>query len=333
MKESDFMQELISVIVPVYKVEKYLYKCIDSIINQTYKNIEIILVDDGSPDNCGKICDEYAKKDERVKVIHKENGGLSDARNAGLNISKGKYIAFVDSDDYVSEQMLEVMHDKILEDGTDMIISSYHNVNENGDLLNEPIDIKEGVFTEKEILKQISWKQCGYYVVVWDKLYRKEIFDNIRFPVAKLHEDEFVLHKILQKCNKISCISMPLYYYVKHKESIMHNEYSIKRLDAIEAHIERIKYLLNLDISEAIEYSVETVLSVFLNGYMKLNLNYVDNKQRLTDLRNEFCKLYYQIIKKKLSSGVKIRLTLFHINYSLYVHIVKRYLKIRNNKN
>ena len=128
------MEELISVVVPVYNVEKYIDKCINSIINQTYKNLEIILVDDGSPDNCGNICDEYAKKDNRIIVIHKENGGLSDARNTGIEVSKGKYITFIDSDDYISDNYVSFLYNLIIEYKADISIGKHYVLYENGEI-------------------------------------------------------------------------------------------------------------------------------------------------------------------------------------------------------
>ena len=125
------MEDLISVVVPIYNVENYIKKCVDSILSQTYKNLEIILVDDGSPDNCPQICDEYAQKDNRIKVIHKENGGLSDARNAGIDISKGKFITFIDSDDYIEKDYVEVLYNSIKENASDMAIGSHKAIYDN----------------------------------------------------------------------------------------------------------------------------------------------------------------------------------------------------------
>lgn len=175
--------ELISVIIPVYKVEKYLDECIQSVINQTYKNLEIILVDDGSPDNCGKICDEYAKKDNRIKVIHKENGGLSSARNAGLDIARGEYISFIDSDDYVSKDFIKNMSIQMA--NADLIICGMKNVYKE----DEKCDEKENVVIKNETLTFIEANQKlikpknEIYVTACNKLYRRELFDNLRFEI------------------------------------------------------------------------------------------------------------------------------------------------------
>lgn len=210
---------LISVIVPVYKVEPYLHQCVDSILNQTFKDFELILVDDGSPDNCPAICDEYAKKDSRVIVIHKENGGLSSARNAGLDYvfanSNSEYISFVDSDDYVDVLFLSEMYQAV--DYVDMAVCPFF-VADNGNI------IVPQSFDSVECDGDGYWDiPCYGRVgsVAWNKLYKKTLFKDVRYPVPKLHEDEYVLHRILNSCKKIHIINRPLYYYRKRSDSIM----------------------------------------------------------------------------------------------------------------
>ena len=170
--------ELISIIIPVYKVEKYLEKCINSIIGQTYTNLQIILVDDGSPDNSGKICDKYAKKDSRVEVIHKSNGGLSEARNSGIERAKGKYIGFVDSDDYIKEDMYEVLYNLITRFQADVSICNlYDVVGDEKNIRNINEGIKE--YNRIDILKEVLMdKNIQSYA--WNKLYKKELFDNLK---------------------------------------------------------------------------------------------------------------------------------------------------------
>lgn len=228
----------ITVIVPIYKVEKYLHKCIDSIINQTYSELEIILVDDGSPDNCPEICDDYANKDSRIKVIHKANGGLSDARNAGIDNASGEYLMFVDSDDYIEPQMVEILYKALLDNDATISICNYKYVTDNSDFAvdNDNLPIKDGVITGRELLSDIFFgEKSWYWVVAVCKLYRKELFDNIRFPVNKIHEDEFVFHKIILQCQKIACVALPMYNYLQRQGSIMHQRMSLKTLDCAEA--------------------------------------------------------------------------------------------------
>ncbi len=211
--------KLISVIVPIYKVEKYLDRCINSIINQTYHNLEILLVDDGSPDNSGKICDEYAQKDKRIKVIHKQNGGLSDARNAALKIAQGDYIGFVDSDDYIKEDMFETLFRLSEENNAEISIVSYYeliedrliSVRDSGEL-----QIMDKIEAIKELL--IDTKIQSY---AWNKLFKKELFNGITFPTGKNFEDIATTLILFEKCNKVVLLEEPKYYYIRRNDSIV----------------------------------------------------------------------------------------------------------------
>ena len=203
---------LISVIVPIYKVEAYLKKCIKSIQNQTYSNLEIILVDDGSPDGCGAICDRYAKEDTRIRVIHKENGGLSDARNKGLDIATGEYILFVDSDDYIHPQMVEILLQHLEVVDADMAVCGFKTVEENEEVIFDCFDICETAGREKKtevvgidagevfegqaVMNNLQYKNL-LTVVAWNKLYKAELFAELRYPKGRVQEDEFLVHHIL----------------------------------------------------------------------------------------------------------------------------------------
>ena len=235
-------KELISIVVPVYNVEKYLPYCINSIINQKYKNLEIILVDDGSTDDSGKICDEYLKKDDRIKVIHKKNGGLADARNIGIKYAKGEYIGFIDSDDCIHPDFYDCLYELLITNSADIsecqfmrIDTEYiHKVKEILDDENLKIHYKISVDNNIESLKKLYGARLKPYinkVVVWNKLYKKSLFDNITFPVGKLHEDEFTTYKVLYKSNKIVSTSKILHGYMQTKNSIMRKEISPKRVD------------------------------------------------------------------------------------------------------
>ncbi len=232
----------ISVIVPVYNVEKYLPECIESIQKQTLKNLEIILVDDGATDNSGEICDEYARQDNRIIVVHKKNGGLSDARNAGLEIATGELIGFVDSDDYIAENMYEVLYNNMLEHDSDIAIGDIVYVNEMGMPLteqNQGSPIKDECFTGNQAQQKLVESQNHYYVVVWSKLYRREIFQTLRFKKGKIHEDEFLVHHVFSLANRVSTVKQGVYCYRQRNASITTKEYSTKRLDALEAFYER----------------------------------------------------------------------------------------------
>lgn len=211
--------ELISVVVPVYNVEEYLEKCVNSIINQTYKNIEIILVDDGSKDNSGKMCDKLSQKDERIKVIHKKNGGLSDARNAGIKIANGDYIGFVDSDDYIEEDMFETLYKLIKENNSDISIVSFNEIY-NGKLIGVKNSKKLEKFTKIEALKEllIDNKIQSY---AWNKLFKRKLFTNIEFPTNKNFEDIATTLLLFEKANKVVLLEEPKYNYVRRDNSIV----------------------------------------------------------------------------------------------------------------
>ena len=233
------MDDLISVIVPVYKVEKYLDRCVESITNQTYKNLEIILVDDGSPDNCPKMCDEWAQKDSRIKVIHKENGGLSDARNAGLDVAAGDYISFVDSDDWIDletyELVLKKMHDTKSQIGSfDYLSTDASQVNPNVSLDFDILD------SEKAIENTIE--NIGVRTVVWNKIYSRFILDNLRFRKGKLHEDEFFTFYALDMAESIVYLHRQCYFYYQRSSSIM-GTYNISHIDMLEGVKERMEFV------------------------------------------------------------------------------------------
>jgi glycosyltransferase involved in cell wall biosynthesis len=239
------MDSLISVIVPVYKVEDYLPRCVDSIINQSYKNLEIILVDDGSPDNCPKICDEYAKNDNRIKVIHKKNGGLSDARNAGMKVATGEYISFIDSDDYVSSDFIEILCNTMISENSDIVECSIVKFYEDNHFDDYKDDCDISCYeTEEGLSKLIA--ENPFHQYVWNKLYRANLVLDIKFAVGKLNEDEFWTYQAFGKAKKVSRINKTIYFYFQRKSSIMGNKYNLRRLDALEG-----KYNRQLYIEEA----------------------------------------------------------------------------------
>lgn len=225
------MNALISIIIPIYKVEAYLNECIASVVNQSYKNLEIILVDDGSPDRCPDMCDEWAKKDERIKVIHKANGGLSDARNAGIEVASGEFISFVDSDDWIDSKMYEMMISAIEKENADIcscgIMVSYPEKQ-------EELKIDSIVGNSEKILNMI-YNDTAYPVAAWNKLYRKRLWNEFRFPEGKICEDAFTTYLLVDCAKKIVQISAPLYHYRIRENSIMTSTFSNKRMDEEEA--------------------------------------------------------------------------------------------------
>lgn len=228
----------ISVIVPVYRVEKYLAECVDSILAQTYADFELILVDDGSPDNCGAICDAYADKDSRIRVIHQENQGLSGARNSGIDVAQGEYITFIDSDDLVSTNYLEILHSEIVRNKADISCCKMRAFQgeEFPCSTSKPADKtsaqlfpgRESVLSIYRGTGQVSICACG-------KLYRKCLFGNIRFPLRKLHEDQAIVPILLYEANCVASIDAANYYYRNRSDSITHKAFKANRFDNVEA--------------------------------------------------------------------------------------------------
>lgn len=226
------MKELISVVVPVYKVEKYLDECVSSILSQTYNNIEVILVDDGSPDNCPAMCDEWAKRDSRVRVIHKPNGGLSDARNAGIDASTGKYLMFIDSDDYIKPNMAEKLYETIRAEDADIcacnLIACYED-------REEIVGAREYVSAGPEKILRMIYDQTAFPITAWNKLYKRECFDRVRFPKGKICEDAATTYLFVHNSKRVVKIPDALYCYRIRPESIMTSSFSKKRMDEEEA--------------------------------------------------------------------------------------------------
>lgn len=227
-------EPLISIIVPIYKVERYLKRCVDSLRNQTYTNLEILLIDDGSPDRCGEICDEYAKADRRIKVIHKENGGVSAARNAGLDAMKGEYVSCVDSDDFVSHYYIENLWMAIKR--TNCLLSACRFIR-CGDDDSIPLAIKNQT-CEIEILEKKELYSCLLYqegidFSSWGKLYHRELFHEVRYPVGEWYEDVPTTCKIFEKIDNIAVIQNIDYYYYKRRDSITSVRFDERKMDAI----------------------------------------------------------------------------------------------------
>lgn len=227
-------QPLITVIVPAYKVESYLPICVESIINQTYKNIEIILVDDGSPDRCGAICDEYALKDNRIRVLHKDNGGLSSARNAGMKVMEGEFVTFIDSDDYVSPFYVEHLFNALRIDDADLAVSWFAEVNEG-----EKIDTngRENLscyeqLNQKQSLQHLLY-QDGIETSAWGKLYKSDLIEGLRYPEGKLYEDIPVTSQYILKSKSVALIRNVDYYYLQRKASIQYQSFNTKKMDGI----------------------------------------------------------------------------------------------------
>jgi len=234
------MDPNLSIIVPVYNVENYLAQCVDSIINQPYNDFELILVDDGSTDKCGEICDSYAESDKRIKVIHKENGGLSSARNVGLDIAKGKYLSFIDSDDFISEDYYQQNIQFMLSNSKiDILVSQFCRFDNNNNSV---------VFNKKRLLQKkadiVSYMMSTEYIgSAWINIYKKNIFLNVRYPEGKIFEDGYILTEIVDKANCVYISDIGIYYYRMRKDSIMGSKKSQKYwCDILETHNKQLDY-------------------------------------------------------------------------------------------
>ena len=313
-------EDLVSVIVPVYNVEKYLNRCIDSIINQTYSQLEIILVDDGSTDESPAICDEYAKKDKRIKVIHKKNRGLSDARNCGLDNSAGNYICFIDSDDYVDTNMIEYMHKSLSKNNSDIVICDYIIFDENNEIKNSFTKTLFSVTDNKFDYMFNEYKLLT--VIQWNKLFKREIFDNLRFETGKIHEDEFIICKELESAKKITYDLFPLYHYYRRNNSIM-GVVNKKRFDVVSAFNTQYEFFINKGMYlESEKILVKKFFSLVLL------LNKVDR----STITNEEFKRYERICKEtgksilkskynKINIGLKLRIIAYICFPGLYYKV------------
>ena len=331
------MNSKISVIVPIYNVEKYLSKCIDSIINQTYTNLEIILVDDGSPDNCGIMCDDYSLKDNRIKVIHKKNGGLSHARNIGLEIATGDYISFIDSDDYIHKEFYEILISLIVKYNADIAQCEFLKVYEEGinnsNNYKSYIDEKIIMLSNNEALNNLYNKNCVNTVVVWNKLYKKQLFKNIRYPKGKIHEDEYTTYKVLFNASKVVLTSRQMYYYLQRSSSIMGEEFNIKRLDRLDAYFGQVLFYNDkkmFKLEEKAKIKFEGLIRASMSKVWKSNL---DNKKQIFDSLINYYRKNYNLFSDNLNISFKKKSTMLLFKYSpkfvIKLLSTLMYLKIR----
>ena len=321
-------RDLVSVIVPIYNVEQYLDRCIKTIRNQTYKNLEIILVDDGSSDSCGTMCDTYKKKDKRIQVVHKKNGGLSSARNAGLDIAKGDFIYFVDPDDWIELNTIDALLEEAHNTQADIVVCDYYLSTDTEDKKNS-YPKKQFILTGKDKFKYISdTKTIEYYGVVstvqWNKLFRKEIFSKLRYDEGKMHEDEFIIAEELALANTVSYILKPLYHYYQREKSIMH-VFSPNRLDSIEALNRRIAYFEKNDLKEY----VPSLKFLKAHSLMRLYFTYFKDGNQATSLLRQCVSENRQDIeslyKEKIKLRTKIKLFIFiHFRVLSYYLFRKR---------
>lgn len=297
--------DIITIIVPVYNVEKYLDKCLDSILKQTYEKIELILIDDGSTDDSGKICDEYAKKDSRVVALHKKNAGVSEARNIGIKNSNGKYIMFVDSDDYIERDMVEIMYYKIIEKNADIVICDTNNVDENGKIYYKNIENEEMILDNVEALRYMLDEKI-YNGVCWGKLYKRELFTAYKFNKdIKIAEDLEVLYKIFFYSNTIVYIPEKKYNWLVRKDSVTKENFNEKWIGEIKICEEIIKFIekkcndiMDYAIKRYIRINVTCAINIIRNNGKKENLEYLQKNIKKYKIKNK--KILENIDKVKI---------------------------------
>ena len=318
MKKMKKEKPTVSVIVPVFKVADYLDRCISSLVNQQYTNTEIILVDDGSPDDCALMCDEWAEKDDRITVIHKTNGGLSDARNFGMRVICGDYISFIDSDDYISEDFYEVLLSTALKNDSDIVECGVAKFYENGEFEEYHDDFAVNDYSASDGLSALI-NETMFHQHVWNKLYKQEAVQNILFEVGKQHEDEFWTYQIFGQSNRITKINRTMYFYFQRESSIMGQGYSLRRLDALEGKWNRQQYIeknypelttqAKIDFFGSCMYAMQCVIRYMVGAERKQAVGIIRNYKKR-------CRLTFKDIKS-VCGGIKKYFYLAKINMYL----------------
>lgn len=280
-------EDLISVIVPIYKVEDYLENCVRSIQNQTYDKLQIILIEDGSPDACGLLCDKFAEQDSRILVIHKEHNGVSDARNVGLDVSEGEYIAFVDSDDYIHPQMFQILLENLQQYEADISVCSFQQVH---DLYfsKKAFSNNVTVYRKTQTLENLYNELYVPTVVTWNKIYKKSLFEGVRYPTGKIHEDEFITYQLLYKSNKTVYTDAVLYYYLKRESSITGQKFNMNNLDVMLAHEECFKFMYNYNEMDLFNKAFNRYLHTVISCYFRLKKHKIGSNDLLNQLKCQF---------------------------------------------
>lgn len=304
--------KLISIVVPIYNMEKYLDKCINSIINQTYKNIEIILVDDGSTDKSSKIINKYKKLDKRIKAYYKKNGGLSDARNYGIDKATGEYIGFIDSDDYIEKNMYETLYNNIIKYNADISVVGFNVVYESTDIKNrveyQEVTDKLEIYNRKEAF-DLLFDANKFGNFAWNKLYKKELFKNIKYPLGKKMEDLGTTYKLVEISNKIVYEPLKLYNYFQRSGSIMNNKDLKFMKDIYLLSYERFiyydnKYGFNIDNHNNM---ISTLLFIY---------SYVEDEDKL--YKDILKRVHLLKIIKYLNNKEKIKIFILKLNHKLF---------------
>ncbi len=302
--------ELISIIVPIYNVENYLQKCVESILNQTYHNIEIILVDDGSTDNSKVLCDALAEKNLCIKVVHKKNGGLSSARNAGISAADGKYLGFIDSDDYIEKEMFSVLYEAIRRTGKDIACCG-RVVDIFGEYSNREFTLeKEKIYSRNEAIKEVLYLE-KIDVSACDKLYKRRLFNRIKYPEGRISEDAAVIFDLLELSNGVVHVGKAFYHYVFRNNSITKSQYSNKKQDVLYNLEETRKFIINNHpelIRDCNIYCTISASALILDMNRDIEAK-KKNKKHYSECWKYFNKgIWDAILSPKISIKMKLRL-------------------------
>lgn len=324
---SNIEYKLASVIVPIYKVEKYINRCIDSILAQTYSNLEIILVDDGSPDMCGTICDEYMEKDERISVIHKENGGLSDARNEGIKHSHGEYVFFVDSDDWIDPDYCSAAIFDLEDHNADVVVFGYNKVNEDGQLVDMCYSLSPQIMTKDKAIQGLIEGTIDNYA--WNKVYRRRVFDGIEYPKGMLWEDIGTTYRVFDKCEYIYISNRVTYNYLVRNSSITATHSFKADIDIFIQRKQQYDFLAK-KYSELAPMALPTLADSAIQAYI-----HIPEEQKYSDLLEQVV-LFLKNNKKDIlalgKSKGRAKLIGFYTNHRVFRLFAKLFLKIKGDK-
>lgn len=320
------MNKTVSVIVPVYKVERYLNRAINSILKQTYSKLEIILVDDGSPDRCGEICDDYTKKDSRIRVIHKNNGGLSSARNAGLDIAMGEYVVFVDSDDFIHPHMIERILSVAEKEKCDIVQCCFFRFDSG--VFEERLTDQVNILSKYEALERID---NAAYMAVWNKIYKKDIFIDIRFPEGKIHEDVGCTYKLFFASERIAVIADELYGYYVNPNSITTSKIKLNKLDLIDIYAEQIVFFSKRGLKHFANRSANNLAACFGTLLSYPVERYENYKEFLPAIQKKFKNLRAKLLKCNLRVDLYLAI-LFSLGDVRFMKIYHKVKTIRKRK-
>lgn len=315
--------DLISVVIPIYNVEKYLERCIESIVNQSYSNLEIILVNDGSPDNSEDICLKYVEYDKRIKYVKKKNGGLSDARNYGMQHATGEYIAFIDSDDFIDKDYIKILHNNLQSSNADVSICGYLQVKDDAErICIEKCDEEIETFTSREAIYALFDPQYRMqFTTAWGKIYKAQLFHDIKYPFGRKYEDSSIAHLIYSKANKIVYTATKMYFYAYRIGSIKTSD-TFKDIDATLANLDRKLFFKEYGDTYLYVQSLKEYLTCLMGVYSRMDKSIVEKKEYL---KNEFDVTFRELVacNTQVSFAFKFRVLVFRIFPSVYASMIK----------